>query len=257
MDDKWKLSSSAAGRVENPGERCQSPPTLLTQAGRFSSSVPPGRQAGAEMSIPGLSVPAPAQFVPPDGESGLGQWWEQMSQGQEQFLQQVLGGLGQMEDGFGGMFAKVLTTGNDTFDRLGLSLAKMGQGMLGGLTKSGGPLSFLGSAFSSVQSALGFLSPATSILSTGFKLFKGIKGLFGGKKTRQLASPLVNRSDYKPQAASAPAQQSGRTVNVYINGQSLGSAVEVDRTLGRAGVDRRLRSQVKELVRSGANPVVS
>ncbi len=256
MDGKLRLSSSGAGRAATPGGSCQSSPTLLAQAGRFWGASS-GRQACSAIDIPGLSIPAPAQFVPPAGENGPGQWWGQMSQGQEQFLKQVLGGLVKMEIGFGGMFGKVLTTGNKTFDRLGVSLLKMSQGLLGNLSKSGGSLSFLGSAFSSAQSALGFLSPATSILSTGFKLFKGIKGLFGGRKTQKLASPLVNRSDYKPQAVSAPARQAGRTVNVYINGQSLGSAVEVDRTLGRAGVDRRLRNQVKELVRSGANPVVS
>ncbi|MBW7996015.1 MAG: hypothetical protein FVQ81_05460 [Candidatus Glassbacteria bacterium] len=177
-----------------------------------------------------------------------------MKTGQEEFLRQTLDGLTKMEGGFGKMFGNFLSTGNQTFDELAGSLAKMGQNLLGGLTGQGGPMSFLGSVLGPVKSALGFLSPVSSILSTGFSLFKGIKGLFGGRKTQQLSSPLVNRSDYIPRVSAAPVPQ-GRTVNVYINGQSLSSAVEVDRTLGRAGVDRRLREQVKELVRSGANPV--
>ncbi len=249
MSNGWRSSSKEAGRNQfSTGMQAKTGQVVgKSAAGQRSSSL----------DIPGLSVPALAQIMPQGADNGIEQWWEQMNQGQDQYLQQVLEGLAEMDEGFGGMFSNFLTTGNDTFDRLGGSLAKMGKGLLGGLTKSGGPLSFLGSAFSSVTSALGFLSPTASIISTGFKLFKGIKGLLGRNKTQKLASPLVNRSDYQPQSASSPAQQVGRTVNVYINGQSLGSAVEVDRTLGRAGVDRRLRDQVKELVRSGANPVVS
>ncbi len=249
MSSKWKLSSPVAGSREGSGNGLHKFPNLNTLAGQFPGAISIG-QASSVLDIPGLSGNQGA-------DNGIEQWWEQMHQGQDQFLQQVLEGLVELEGGFGGMFGNFLTTGNDTFDRLGNSLMKVGQGLLGGMTKAGGPLSFLGSAFSGAQSALSFLSPVTSVLSTGFSLFKGIGGLFGGRKTQQLASPLVNRSDYKPQPLSAPAQQAGRTVNVYINGQTLGSAVEVDRTLGRAGVDRRLRDQVKELVRSGANPVVS
>jgi hypothetical protein len=256
MSSKWKVSSAGAGCRVCSGDSYQTSPDLNALAGQLLGLLSTW-QASSAPDIPGLSGTSLSGIMPQGADNGIEQWWVQMQQGQEQYLQQVLEGLTELEGGFGGMFGNLLTTGNDTFDRLGGSLMKMGQGLLGGQTKAGGPLSFLGSAFSGVQSALGFLGPAGSIVSTGFSLLKGIGGLFGGRKTQQLASPLVNRSDYKPQPVSAPAQQAGRTVNVYINGQTLGSAVEVDRTLGRAGVDRRLRDQVKELVRSGANPVVS
>ena len=46
-----------------------------------------------------------------------------------------------------------------------------------------------------------------------------------------------------------------QVVNVYIDGLRNSSPQELDRTLGRAGVDRELRQRIRELVRSGSNPV--
>ena len=179
-----------------------------------------------------------------DEEQEPANWWEQMFSGQDQFLQKVLGGYTEMGGGIDQMFAGFLSSGNETFGQLAGSLSDM----IGSLTKKGG-------LFGGSGSSTGFLGTFGSIVSAGLGIFKGIKSLFGGKKTQKLSSPIVNMSEYNPTVSSSTVQNTNRSVNVYINGQTLSSAVEVDRTLGRAGVDRSLRDQIKELVRSGQNPV--
>jgi hypothetical protein len=46
-----------------------------------------------------------------------------------------------------------------------------------------------------------------------------------------------------------------QVVNVYISGLKASTPYEIDRSLNRAGVDRELRQRIRELIRTGANPV--
>ncbi len=59
-------------------------------------------------------------------------------------------------------------------------------------------------------------------------------------------------------AGGVSAESSWRgpqVVNVYINGIRSSNVYEVDRSLNRAGVDRELRNRIRELVRTGSNPI--
>ncbi|MEA1997429.1 MAG: hypothetical protein U9N45_07305 [Gemmatimonadota bacterium] len=79
---------------------------------------------------------------------------------------------------------------------------------------------------------------------------------------RGLSSPGGYSSGWQ-QGAAATSGTAGagntwrgpRTVNVYINGIKSSSPYEVDRALNRAGVDRELRARIRELARTGSNPL--
>lgn len=181
-------------------------------------------------------------------ESSYSGMVEKIVSGNQRALESVSGLFGELERG-GDSAAGV------TGEKFISMIDRIGEGM-GDYALRLGTLSGLAAkAFFALRTMNPFAASAASmaLLSLG-KMMGRLAFSFSGLGGSSSGS---SRQSYGANGQSSPEStwRGPQVVNVYISGLKASTPYEVDRSLNRAGVDRELRQRIRELIRTGANPV--
>ena len=225
-----------------------------TPAARTTFPVPgsiPSGQADPGPAV--LSIRANADFL-----NGLAE----IERRYQEMRNRVSAGNAELLAGFLRTFEQLKSGGREAFE----SLSERFESLTGTLNNN------LGDYASNLGAVSGFASKAF----TAFRALNPFAAAFAavglsalGQMLRRLSSGGSGKSGASSGSFSLGTGSSASTgtnagndswrgpqvVNVYIDGLRNSSPQELDRSLGRAGVDRELRQRIRELVRSGSNPV--
>ncbi|MFH1070322.1 MAG: hypothetical protein V1794_11945 [Candidatus Glassbacteria bacterium] len=233
---------------------------------RLSSGLSaPGRLSGRSLAgLLGGENPAyrPAR-LDLFGGSDLGQAatssFDRIEKRYRDWLETARGGNLELFGSFARLFEMIAERSGRAFEAAGGGFAIMQEKLYPGLAEYAGGLSALTGAAGRAFQALRAMNPiAAMIASSALSLL----GSFFNRR-QAAAAPASSVMAYAGSGtASVGASAAGgwtgpQVVNVYIDGIRVGGEYEMDRTLGRAGVDRQLRDRIRELVRTGANPAGS
>ncbi len=188
--------------------------------------------------------------------------FEKMLDSYEKMLRQIISGNDQIMSSWMKMCRKMLELATGSYDRIGQRYSIMHKDLYGGLADYtlhlGAVSGYVSKAFAAFRTMNPFAAAAASfgLIALG-QMLRSLSFGRGGSAP----SGTGGRSSMKLAAAGAggvSAESSWRgpqVVNVYINGIRSSNVYEVDRGLNRAGVDRELRNRIRELVRTGSNPI--
>ncbi|HLA40149.1 MAG TPA: hypothetical protein VJ417_09135 [Candidatus Glassbacteria bacterium] len=182
---------------------------------------------------------------------------DQLMKRYDQWLTLARGGNRELFDSFSRLFGMIAEQSNRAYETAGKGFAGMQEKMYAGLAEYAGSLSSLTGAAGRAFLALRAMNPVAAMLASSAL---SLIGSFFNRRSASAApaSSVLAYANGGPAAAGTGGGSNWtgpQVVNVYIDGIKTGGDSEVDRTLGRAGVDRQLRDRIRELVRSGANPV--
>lgn len=224
--------------------------------------------ASARTAFPGLSAfplglanPGPA-VLPIRANADFLNGLAEIERRYQEMRNRVRAGNAELLSGFIRTFEQVKSGGREAFNSLGERFEALSGTLndsLGDYAVNLGAVSgFASKAFTAFRTlnpfaaafaaaGLGALGQMLRRLSTGGGGKGGTSSGSFSLGTSSSASPSTN--------AGNDSWRGPQVVNVYIDGLRNSSPQELDRTLGRAGVDRELRQRIRELVRTGSNPV--
>ena len=200
-------------------------------------------------------------FPMPGKDGGL-EFFKTIREMYDKMFEQIIGGNDRIMASFALMFRNILEQATGSYDRIGQRYSIMQKDLYGGLADYalhlGAVSGFVSKAFAAFRTMNPFAAAAASfgLIALG-QMLRSLSSGRGGSAP----SGTGGRSSMKLATAGAggvSAESSWRgpqVVNVYINGIRSSNVYEVDRGLNRAGVDRELRNRIRELVRTGSNPI--
>ncbi len=178
----------------------------------------------------------------------------------DKMFEQIIGGNDKIMASFDLMFRKMLEWGTGSFDKIGKRSSILNKDLYGGLSSYamhlGTVSGYASRAFAAFRTLNPFGAAAASfgLIALGQMLRSLSSGMgggagWGGGSATRLATAGAGGS------TAESTWRGPQVVNVYIDGIRSANVYEVDRSLDRAGVDRELRNRIRELVRTGSNPI--
>jgi|GEM_PF-3762857 hypothetical protein len=178
----------------------------------------------------------------------------------DKMFEQIIGGNDKIMASFALMFRKMLEWATGSFDRIGQRSTILNKDLYGGLSSYamnlGTVSGYASKAFAAFRTLNPFGAAAASfgLIALGQMLRSLSSGMgggagWGGGSATRLATAGAGGS------TAESTWRGPQVVNVYIDGIRSANVYEVDRSLDRAGVDRELRNRIRELVRTGSNPI--
>ena len=191
---------------------------------------------------------------------------ERVEQRHREMIERISGGNRKALGGISGLFEQLAERLRSAAGVTGKVFEKLQGNLFSSLGAYATRLGFLTGLASKAFTALRTMNPFAAAAASMALLALGqaLKRLASGAGGAAGVSPGSTAAALQPASSGAAGSRSAvnsdtwrapRVVNIYINGLKSGSSLEVDRTLGRAGIDRELRQRIQELVRTGANPV--
>lgn len=178
----------------------------------------------------------------------------------DKMFEQIIGGNDKIMASFDLMFRKMLEWATGSFDKIGKRSSILNKDLYGGLSSYamnlGTVSGYASRAFAAFRTLNPFGAAAASfgLIALGQMLRSLSSGIgggagWGGGSATRLATAGAGGS------TAESTWRGPQVVNVYIDGIRSANVYEVDRSLDRAGVDRELRNRIRELVRTGSNPI--
>ena len=178
----------------------------------------------------------------------------------DKMFEQIIGGNDKIMASFDLMFRKMLEWATGSFDKIGQRSSILNKDLYGGLSSYamhlGTVSGYASKAFAAFRTLNPFGAAAASfgLIALGQMLRSLSSGMgggagWGGGSGTRLATAGAGGS------TAESTWRGPQVVNVYIDGIRSANVYQVDRSLDRAGVDRELRNRIRELVRTGSNPI--
>ncbi|HUU29384.1 MAG TPA: hypothetical protein VM123_16395 [archaeon] len=218
----------------------------------------------ANSSIPGLDNGVSFDLLSGDSGDKALQSIGRIQARYGEMVDMIISGNQSALSSISGLFQQLEARGWAAADSTGSRFARLQGDIFGGMGDYAARLGSLTGLASKAFAALSSMNPfAASAASVALlALGKALKSLasFSGSSGSTYSGGYSTAGAYGSTGAN---QDSGagntwtgpQVVNVYINGLKSANPYEVDRTLNRAGVDRELRQRIRELVRTGSNPI--
>ncbi|MBN2289443.1 MAG: hypothetical protein JXQ83_08940 [Candidatus Glassbacteria bacterium] len=189
------------------------------------------------------------------GNGGLSGFLDWIGQAEERYLEMVesiTAGNREASDSIAEMFEGLVSGGDEAAARTVEGFGKMREGLFQGLADYASKLGVLAGLAAKVFLALRSLNPAAALAaSLGLKhLAQAMRSIGGGPGAGGYSGQAAGST---AEAAETGAGKRPMTQVIIIDsgGRRVADSSDLDRAFDRAGVDRALRGQIRELVRSG------
>ncbi len=194
------------------------------------------------------------------GFIGIVEEIDQTEQRYREMIETIIGGNKEASDSIAGMFDQLVGGGEEAAALTGEAFETMGgqiYDLVGEYATKLGTLSLLSSkVFAALRSMNPWVASAAGVALIA--LGQAMRSLAGSVGTGRIGGPeasSVGTGSGTPAAGSEPVgSERPRTQIIIIDssGRKLAGSYDLDRTFDRAGIDRGLRRQIRELVRSGS-----